>query len=72
MTIEATGYGSLGAVTEMLPAGFSYVSSSLVDEGEVTIVDDLTVRFTLQGRTRPSPIPLPPPAGRAPMISPVR
>ena len=49
VTIMATGYGSLGAVTETLPAGFSYVSSSLVDEGEVTEVDALTVRFTLQG-----------------------
>ena len=49
VTIAATGYGSLGAVTEMLPAGFSYVSSSLTDEGEVTEVDDVTVRFTLQG-----------------------
>ena len=49
VTIEATGYGSLGAVTETLPAGFSYVSSSLTDEGEVTEIDDLTVRFTLQG-----------------------
>ena len=49
VTIEATGYGSLGAVTETLPAGFSYVSSSLTDEGEVTEVDDVTVRFTLQG-----------------------
>ncbi len=47
--IEATGYGSLGAVTETLPAGFTYVSSSLVDEGEVTEVDARTVRFTLQG-----------------------
>ncbi len=49
VTITATGYGSLGAVTETLPAGFSYVSSSLTDEGEVTEVDDRTVRFTLQG-----------------------
>ena len=49
VTIAATGYGSLGAVTEMLPAGFSYVSSSLTDDGEVTEVDDVTVRFTLQG-----------------------
>ena len=30
VTIEATGYGSLaGGVTETLPAGFSYESSSL-------------------------------------------
>ena len=49
VTITATDYGSLGAVTEMLPAGFSYVSSSLTDEGEVTEVDARTVRFTLQG-----------------------
>ena len=49
VTIAAAGYGSLGAVTETLPAGFSYVSSSLTEEGEVTEVDDQTVRFTLQG-----------------------
>ena len=49
VTITAAGYGSLGAVTETLPAGFSYVSSSLTEEGEVTEVDDRTVRFTLQG-----------------------
>ena len=49
VTIEPTGYGSLGAVTETLPAGFSYDSSSLTDEGEVTEVDARTVRFTLQG-----------------------
>ena len=49
VTIVATGYGSLGAVTETLPAGFSYESSSLTDEGEVTEVDARTVRFTLQG-----------------------
>ena len=52
VTITATGYGSLGAVTEMLPAGFSYVSSSLTDEGEVTEVDAQTVRFTLQGEDK--------------------
>ena len=49
VTITATSYGSLGAVTETLPAGFSYVSSSLTDDGEVTEVDDRTIRFTLQG-----------------------
>ena len=49
VTITATGYGALGAVTETLPVGFSYVSSSLTDEGEVTEIDDRTVRFTLQG-----------------------
>ena len=49
VTIASTGYGSLGAVTETLPAGFSHESSSLTDEGEVTEVDARTVRFTLQG-----------------------
>ena len=49
VTITAAGYGSLGGVTETLPAGFSYVSSSFIEEGEVTEVDDRTVRFTLQG-----------------------
>ena len=41
VTITAADYGSLGAVTETLPAGFSYESSSLTDEGEVTEVDDV-------------------------------
>ena len=51
VTITATGYGSLGAVTEKLPAdGFTYESSSLTDAGEVTEIDaGRTVRFTLQG-----------------------
>ena len=47
VTIAAGGYGGFGAVTEMLPAGFSYVSSSLDDDTEV-IVDGQTVSFTLQ------------------------
>ena len=29
VTIAASGYGGFGAVTETLPAGFSYVSSSI-------------------------------------------
>ena len=51
VTITATGYGSLGAVTETLPVGFSYESSSLTDE-EVT-VDARTVRFILLGAVEP-------------------
>ena len=71
--IEATGYGSLGAVTETLPAGFRYESSSLTDEGEVTEVDARTVRFTLQGADKTFHLPpLPPPTRREAMISPVR
>ena len=37
VTITALGYGGFGRVTETLPAGFSYESSSLADEGEVTV-----------------------------------
>ena len=48
VTIAAANYGSLGAVTETLPAGFSYESSSLTDEGEV-FVDGQTIKFILQG-----------------------
>ena len=53
----------------MLPVGFSYVSSSLTDEGEVTEVDARTVRFTLQGGTNPLPTPLPRPAWSVPILS---
>ena len=31
VTIEASGYGQAGGVTETLPEGFTYVSSSLPD-----------------------------------------
>ena len=53
VTITATGYGRLGAVTETLPVGFSYESSSLTDEGEVTEVDARTVRFAFLGAVEP-------------------
>ena len=53
VTITAADYGSLGAVTETLPAGFSYVSSSLTDEGEV-LVDGQTIKFILQGADKTS------------------
>ena len=49
VTIEAANYGQAGGVTETLPNGFAYVSSSLspsqVDES------GQNVRFTLQGDT---------------------
>ncbi|MCY4581236.1 MAG: hypothetical protein OXE50_00320, partial [Chloroflexi bacterium] len=48
-TITATNYGQAGGVTETLPAGFAYVSSSL-DANQVN-VSGQTVRFTLQGDT---------------------
>ena len=50
VTIEAANYGQAGGVTETLPVGFTYVSSSLPD-GQVTEVDARTVRFTLQAET---------------------
>ena len=49
VTIAAANYGSFGRVTETLPAGFSYVSSSL-DAEEVRVTGQ-AVRFTLQGDT---------------------
>ena len=47
VTISATDYGRFGRVTEILPAGFDYDSSTLDDE-EVD-VNGQTVKFTLQG-----------------------
>ena len=49
VTIAASGYGSVGAVTEDLPTGFSYVSSSL-DTAQVN-VSGQEARFTLRGGT---------------------
>ena len=46
VTITAAGYGGLGQVVETLPAGFSYVSSSLPD---ASVVEGRTVIFTLLG-----------------------
>ena len=46
VTITAAGYGGLGQVVETLPAGFSYVSSSLPD---ASVVEGQTVIFTLLG-----------------------
>ena len=47
--ITASGYGKFGAVTETLPSGFSYVSSSLEDDS--VTVDGREVRFSLFGQT---------------------
>ena len=48
VTITAdNGYGQAGGVTETLPAGFTYVDSTL-DEEQV-MVTGRQVRFTLQG-----------------------
>ena len=49
VTIAAANYGGFGAVTETLPSGFSYVSSSL--DTEQVRVTGQQVRFTLQGDT---------------------
>ena len=47
VTINAANYGPSGSVTERLPQGFSYVSSSL--DSERVDVDPQQVIFTLQG-----------------------
>ena len=47
VTIEASNYGQAGGVTETLPDGFMYVSSSLPDS-QVLHTGQM-VRFTLQG-----------------------
>ena len=47
VTIAVTGYGQVGGVTEMLPEGFTYVSSSH-PAGQV-LVDGAVLRFTLVG-----------------------
>ena len=47
VTITAADYGSFGRVTEMLPAGFGYVNSSL--DADYVSEDGQTVKFTLQG-----------------------
>ena len=47
--ITASGYDRFGAVTETLPPGFSYVSSSLEDSGVTDVGRE--VRFSLFGQT---------------------
>ena len=49
VTIQAANYGQAGGVTETLPAGFAYVSSSLSASQVYESGQD--VRFTLQGDT---------------------
>ena len=46
VTIAASGYGGFGAVTETLPAGFSYVSSSI--DADQVIAEGQAVSFILQ------------------------
>ena len=47
VTIRASNYGGFGRVTETLPAGFTYKSSSL-DDSQVDTTGGQTVNFTLQ------------------------
>ena len=47
--ITASGYGRVGAVTETLPPGFSYVASSLEDDSVTAVGRE--VRFSLLGQT---------------------
>ena len=53
VTIDASGYGAFGGITETLPAGFSYVSSSL-DDSSVVLIESpqhQEATFTLIGAT---------------------
>ena len=47
VTIQVANYGGIGRVTETLPAGFAYVSSTHDSAG--VRVNDQEARFTLQG-----------------------
>ena len=49
VTVTASGYGPFGGVMETLPAGFSYVSSSLPDDS--VTVNGQEVTFNLLGET---------------------
>ena len=51
VTITASGYGAFGRVTETLPDGFTYVSSSL-DDVQVDTSGGQVIKFTLFGRPR--------------------
>ncbi|MYA49219.1 MAG: DUF11 domain-containing protein, partial [Chloroflexi bacterium] len=48
VTINAANYGGFGRVTETLPNGFTYKSSSL-DDSQVDASRGQEIRFTLQG-----------------------
>ena len=50
VTINARNYGGFGRVTETLPAGFAYMSSSL-DDSQVDASGGQVIRFTLQGES---------------------
>ena len=49
VTVTASGYGPFGGIMETLPAGFSYVSSSLPDDS--VTVNGQEVTFSLLGET---------------------
>ena len=49
VTVTASGYGPFGGIMETLPAGFSYVSSSLPDDS--VTVNGQVVTFNLLGET---------------------
>ena len=48
VTIDVSDYGSAGGVTETLPAGFTYDSSS-IEDFSVAELSQNRVRFTLSG-----------------------
>ena len=68
--ITVANLGGVGAVTETLPDGFNYVTSSL-DKIQVNQVSGDSSVHPARGRL-PSPTPLPRPARRVNTPSPVR
>lgn len=51
VTIRASNYGGFGRVTETLPDGFTYKSTSLDDDSQVDTSGGQVIKFTLQGET---------------------
>ena len=49
VTINASDYGRVGAVTETLPSGFTYTHTTLDDPADTVSVTGQNVRFTLFG-----------------------
>ena len=49
--VTASGYGRAGGVTETLPAGFTYLSTTGLPDSQVDELSGNRVRFTLFGET---------------------
>ena len=67
VTIQAADYGQAGGVTETLPPGFAYLSSSL---SASQVNESGRMSGSPSRGTTPSPTPSPPPGRPAPIASP--